>query len=197
MATTEIVKATDDKVRAVECKAITPLPLSLPLSLLFSFSFSRRFFLSFFLQMLRNGATNRERDRERETEYVYRCTLGFLIIDVTAIQEVWLALFPFLSFSLLFFFFFLFYVLTCSAGWLLRKERCSGSASLTRKGSMGLRQQLRDPARQGGRSLRGDCNDGLPVRRNPNHTAEKEHDSYGKCQFSPAHRVPRTHKTFF
>ena len=88
MATTEIVKATDDKVRAVECKAITPLPLSLPLSLLFSFSFSRRFFLSFFLQMLRNGATNRERDRERETEYVYRCTLGFLIIDVTAIQEV-------------------------------------------------------------------------------------------------------------
>ena len=147
--------------------------------------------------MLRNGATNRERDRERDR---IRLSLHFGFphhrchCDSRSLTRSFS--FPFL-FSPFLFSLFLFYVLTCSAGWLLRKERCSGSASLTRKGSMGLRQQLRDPARQGGRSLRGDCNDGLPVRRNPNHTAEKEHDSYGKCQFSPAHRVPRTHKTFF
>ena len=49
MATTEIVKATDDKVRAVECKAITPLPLSLPLSLLFSSLLLLKALLSFFL----------------------------------------------------------------------------------------------------------------------------------------------------
>ena len=69
--------------------------------------------------MLRNGATNRERDRERETEYVYRCTLGFLIIDVTAIQEVWLALFPFLSFSLL-----SFSLSFSSTFWLARLAGC-------------------------------------------------------------------------